>query len=73
MTIILITLAIGMLLFQLLVSLEAFRKFKRQLIRSLNIQWFALPKMEQPWMRSTPGVMTLSPKDQAKAWRQIIE
>lgn len=62
MTIILITLAIGMLLLQLLVSLEAFRKFKRQLIRDLNIQWCTLPKTEQPWMRSKPGVMTLSPK-----------
>jgi hypothetical protein len=73
MTIILITLTIGMLLFQLLVTLEAFRNLKKQLIRDLNVQWFALPKMEQPWMRSTPGVMTLSPKAQAKAWLKIIK
>lgn len=72
MTIILITLTLGMLFFQFLVSLEAFRKFIKQFNRELNITWFHLPKQEKPWMHAAPSTMTLSSKAREKAWRQLI-
>lgn len=70
----LITFLSGMLLFQTLVSWEAFRRYVKQMHHELNIQWFALPKTEQPWMRRQPGVQSLEddPKAWNRAWREMI-
>ena len=66
-----ITLVLGMVLFQILVTLEAWRQFARQMNRSLSIQWFTIPKTERPFMRRTPGVMTVE-NDPSK-WKGIIK
>ena len=69
-----ITVLSGMLLFQLLVSWEAFRQYIHKVNKDLNIQWFVLPKTEQPWMRRQPGVQSLEddPKAWNQAWREMI-
>ena len=76
MTIILITMGVGMLFFQFLVSWEAYRNFVRNLKRELTgINWAAMPKVERSFQQSRPGVMSLknNPKALRKAWQEMFK
>jgi hypothetical protein len=65
------TVVIGMTLFQLLIMWEAWRQFVKQMHKSLNIQWFVLPKAERSYMRRRPGVMTV--ENDKSVWIDIIK
>jgi len=69
--IVIATIGLGMALFQFLIMREAWRQFVKQMHKSLNIQWFVMPKAERSYMRRRPGVMTVE-KDKS-VWRYVTK